>query len=86
MIPTARFLFSTFAGALLSAAVLAAPLVEMQTNLGKIVVEFDAVKAPKSVENFLQCVVLATEFRATLGKHQQIEIMIAENRGSPFTE
>ena len=54
MIPTARFLFSTFAGALLSAAVLAAPLVEMQTSLGKIVVEFDAVKAPKSVENFLQ--------------------------------
>ena len=54
MILSARFLFSTLAGALLSAAALAAPLVEMQTSLGKIVVEFDAVKAPKSVENFLQ--------------------------------
>ena len=54
MISMTRFIFAAIAGLVLSAASLAAPTVEMQTNQGKIVIEFDAVKAPKSVENFLQ--------------------------------
>jgi cyclophilin family peptidyl-prolyl cis-trans isomerase len=32
----------------------AAPTVEMQTSIGNIVIELDATKAPKTVENFLQ--------------------------------
>ena len=41
-------------GSLLPFTVLAAPTVEMQTSLGKIVIELDAEKAPKSVQNFVQ--------------------------------
>ncbi|MFZ2852483.1 MAG: peptidylprolyl isomerase [Rhodocyclaceae bacterium] len=41
------------AGLLVGAAALAAPTVEMQTSMGRIVVELNAEKAPKSVENFL---------------------------------
>jgi len=42
------------AGLLFSAAVFAAPTIEMQTSLGKIVIELDSEKAPKTVQNFLQ--------------------------------
>jgi cyclophilin family peptidyl-prolyl cis-trans isomerase len=42
------------AGLMLSLAALAAPSVEMQTSLGTIVIELDAARAPKTVENFLQ--------------------------------
>ena len=42
------------AGLLLSTAALAAPTVELTTNLGKITLELDADKAPKSVANFMQ--------------------------------
>lgn len=45
-----------FAGALLSLAVVAAPTVEIQTSTGKIVIELDAEKAPKTVQNFVQYV------------------------------
>ncbi|MBI4741921.1 MAG: peptidyl-prolyl cis-trans isomerase [Betaproteobacteria bacterium] len=37
-----------------SAAALAAPGVELQTSMGKIVIELDSEKAPKTVQNFLQ--------------------------------
>ena len=52
-----RTLSFSLAGLLLSAAAFtatAAPRVEMQTTLGKITLELNAAKAPKSVENFLQ--------------------------------
>ena len=49
-----RFLSAGLAGLLLSVAALAAPSVEMQTSLGRIVVELDPAKAPKTVDNFLQ--------------------------------
>jgi len=39
---------------LTSAAVQAAPTLELQTSMGRIVVELDADKAPKSSANFLQ--------------------------------
>ena len=39
---------------LASGSAFAAPSVEMQTSIGKIVIELDAAKAPKTVENFLQ--------------------------------
>jgi cyclophilin family peptidyl-prolyl cis-trans isomerase len=39
---------------LLTATAWAAPTVEMQTSMGKIVVELNNEKAPKSVANFLQ--------------------------------
>ena len=39
---------------LLCAAVHAAPTLEMDTSLGKITIELDAEKAPKSAANFLQ--------------------------------
>lgn len=42
------------AGLLVSAAVWAAPTVEMTTSLGKITLELNAEKAPKSVANFMQ--------------------------------
>lgn len=42
------------AGSLLSFAATAVPTVEMDTSLGKIVVELNGEKAPKSVANFLQ--------------------------------
>lgn len=41
---------------LLSAAAWAAPSVEMQTSMGRIVIELDSEKAPKSVQNFVQYV------------------------------
>ena len=44
------------AGALLSVAVVAAPSVEMQTSMGRIVIELDSDKAPRTVRNFLQYV------------------------------
>lgn len=47
---------SAAAGCLLAAATFAAPTVEMQTSAGKIILELDAAKAPKTVENFLQYV------------------------------
>ena len=40
--------------AMLSNAAFAAPSVEMQTSMGKIVIELNAEKAPKTVENFVQ--------------------------------
>lgn len=49
-----RHLSATLAGLVLSVAALAVPSVEMQTSQGKIVIEFDATKAPKTVENFLK--------------------------------
>ncbi len=42
------------AGLLLSVAAFAAPTVEMQTSMGRIVIELDQEKAPKTVQNFLQ--------------------------------
>jgi hypothetical protein len=44
------------ASGLLSFAVLAAPSVDMQTSMGRIVIELDAEKAPKTVQNFVQYV------------------------------
>ncbi|EXI89889.1 MAG: Peptidyl-prolyl cis-trans isomerase cyp18 [Candidatus Accumulibacter sp. BA-94] len=44
------------AGALLSVAVVAEPSVEMQTTMGRIVIELDSEKAPRTVRNFLQYV------------------------------
>ena len=38
----------------ISTAVTAAPSVEMQTSLGKMVIELNAEKAPGTVENFLK--------------------------------
>ncbi|WP_281983326.1 peptidylprolyl isomerase, partial [Azonexus hydrophilus] len=37
-----------------SASAWAAPTLELQTSMGRIVVELDAEKAPKSSANFLQ--------------------------------
>ncbi len=48
--------FAPLAAALLSSAVLAAPTVEMQTSMGKMVIELEAEKAPKTVENFVKYV------------------------------
>ena len=49
-----RFLSTTLAAAMLMPAVAsAAPSVEMQTSLGKIVIELDSTKAPKTVDNFI---------------------------------
>lgn len=42
------------AGLLLSVAALAAPTVEMQTSMGKIVIELNTEKAPKTVQSFVQ--------------------------------
>lgn len=42
------------AGLLLCVAAYAAPTVEMQTSMGTIVIELDAEKAPKTVDNFMQ--------------------------------
>jgi len=47
-------LSALFATLLLTSAAWAAPTVEMQTSMGRIVIELDAAKAPKTVENFLQ--------------------------------
>ena len=44
------------AGSLLSVAALAAPSVDMQTSMGRIVIELDSEKAPKTVQNFVQYV------------------------------
>ncbi|MDR0441022.1 MAG: peptidyl-prolyl cis-trans isomerase [Candidatus Accumulibacter sp.] len=40
----------------IAAAVAAAPSVEMQTSLGRMVIELDAEKAPLTVDNFLKYV------------------------------
>ncbi len=42
------------AGLLLSLTALAAPTVEMNTSLGRIVIELDSERAPLTVKNFLQ--------------------------------
>jgi len=42
------------AGLTVSLAALAAPSVEMQTSAGTIVIELDAARAPKTVENFVK--------------------------------
>lgn len=47
-------LFALIAGMSLAVSVWAAPTVEIATSQGKIVVELNADKAPKSVENFLK--------------------------------
>ncbi|MEO8411123.1 MAG: peptidylprolyl isomerase [Propionivibrio sp.] len=50
-------LTGTIAGLILavcSRTALAGPTVEMQTSMGAIVIELDAAKAPKTVENFLR--------------------------------
>lgn len=49
-----KSLITLAAGCLLSATVNAAPTVEMDTSLGKITVELNSEKAPKSVANFMQ--------------------------------
>ena len=49
-------ILAPLAAALLSSAALAAPTVEMQTSMGKMVIELDAEKAPKTVKNFVQYV------------------------------
>ena len=41
-------------GLFTSTAAIAAPSIEMQTNMGPIVLELNAEKAPKTVQNFLQ--------------------------------
>jgi len=41
---------------LLSVAALAAPSVDMQTSMGRIVIELNSEKAPKTVQNFVQYV------------------------------
>jgi len=51
-----RKILFALAGALLSVAVVAAPSVEMQTSMGRIVIELDSEKAPKTVRNFIQYV------------------------------
>ena len=61
MTPTRRFLISTLlaAGAALALPALAqdkAPRVRLATSLGDIVIELNAAKAPKTVENFIQYV------------------------------
>lgn len=50
-----RKLLLSFCG-LLSLAAWAAPSVEMQTSMGRIVIELDSAKAPKTVQNFVQYV------------------------------
>ena len=49
-----HFFLSLATGLFVSTTALAAPTVEMQTNMGTIVIELDSEKAPKSVQNFLQ--------------------------------
>ncbi|HRL77332.1 MAG TPA: peptidylprolyl isomerase [Candidatus Accumulibacter phosphatis] len=51
-----RKIIVALAGALLSGAVGAAPTVEMRTSMGRIVIELDSAKAPKTVQNFVQYV------------------------------
>ncbi|WP_394701246.1 peptidylprolyl isomerase [uncultured Propionivibrio sp.] len=48
--------FLSAACGLIAAVAVAAPSVEMQTSAGRIVLELDAAKAPKTVDNFLQYV------------------------------
>ena len=54
-------MFAKFPGVLVGAVLtacsfvtLASPAVEMQTSMGRIVIELDSAKAPKTVENFLK--------------------------------
>lgn len=51
-----RRMILVIGGLLPLAAVWAAPTVEMQTSLGRIVIELDSEKAPKSVQNFVHYV------------------------------
>ncbi|MCM8594301.1 peptidylprolyl isomerase [Accumulibacter sp.] len=48
--------FVLTAGVLLPLAGIAAPSVELQTSMGRIVIELDSQKAPKTVQNFVQYV------------------------------
>jgi cyclophilin family peptidyl-prolyl cis-trans isomerase len=50
-----KYIFSLLC-LLLATQVHSAPIVNMQTNLGTIVIELDAEKAPKTVDNFLRYV------------------------------
>ncbi|MEN8216612.1 MAG: peptidylprolyl isomerase [Pseudomonadota bacterium] len=50
-----KYIFSLLC-LLLAIQVHSAPIVNMQTNLGTIVIELDAEKAPKTVDNFLRYV------------------------------
>ena len=49
-----KSLLALSTGCLLTFAVNAAPSVEMETSMGKIVLELNSEKAPKSVANFMQ--------------------------------
>jgi cyclophilin family peptidyl-prolyl cis-trans isomerase len=49
-------IFALLVCGLFSLAALAAPSVEMQTSMGRIVIELDSEKAPKTVQNFVQYV------------------------------
>ncbi|MES2770984.1 MAG: peptidylprolyl isomerase [Pseudomonadota bacterium] len=52
----ARFVLvvSVLLSVLFTSPLFAAPTIEMQTSVGKIVLELDSVNAPKTVQNFLQ--------------------------------
>lgn len=49
-----NLILSFVAGLAVSSGAISAPTVEMQTTMGTIIVELDAEKAPKTVQNFLQ--------------------------------
>ena len=51
-----RHCASLAAGAFLAVSAHAVPTVEMQTSMGRIVIELDSEKAPKTVQNFVQYV------------------------------
>ena len=48
-----RFTALLLLAAGLASTTIAAPRIELQTSLGKIVVELDSERAPKTVQNFL---------------------------------
>ena len=49
-----HFFLTLSTGLIVSSAAIAAPTVEMQTNMGTVIIELDSEKAPKTVQNFLQ--------------------------------